>query len=286
MLHTIFSGDNGASLAVPFRQDPDLLPDFEANGEIKVIVGEFTTMHRPDQPRVVNIQRFADLVRGVIIEPGEAFSLNDHVGERTVEKGFVEAGVIYSGIFQTDVGGGVSQFATTFFNAAFFAGLEFREYMSHSLYISRYPYGREATISWPYVDLVVDNVSPYPILVWTSYTDESITVTMYSTKWVEVEQSDQIEVEEGACTRVYAERTRTFQDESQTIDRVTALYRPDEGIECSGEPVVPAPDCADNEIGIDTDNDGWPDSCSVCPSGQIADRSEPRNDVCVLASDP
>ncbi len=284
VLHTIFSDQDDASLEVPFRQDPELLPDFAQDGEIKVKVGEFTTMHQPNEPRVTNIQRFADLVRGAIIEPGELFSLNDHVGERTEEKGFVEAGVIYRGIFQTDVGGGVSQFATTFFNAAFFAGLDFREYMSHSLYISRYPYGREATISWPYVDLVVENTTPYPILIWTSYTDTSITVTMYSTKSLEAEQTDQIEVEEGVCIRVYTERTRTYLDGRQAPpDRVTALYRPEEGITCTGEPFVPAPDCDDNEIGVDTDDDGWPDSCSVCPTGQIADRSEPRNDVCVPA---
>ena len=107
----------------------------------------------------------------------------------TEENGFVEAGAINKGVFIESVGGGISQYATTFFNAAFFAGLEFLQYQSHSLYLDRYPYGREATISWPHVDLVVRNTTPYPILVWNSYTDTSITVTMYSTKWIEVQQT-------------------------------------------------------------------------------------------------
>ena len=51
------------------------------------------------------------------------------------------------------VGGGISQFATTLFNAAFFAGLDIPEYQSHSIYITRYPYGREATLSYPAPDL-------------------------------------------------------------------------------------------------------------------------------------
>ena len=51
----------------------------------------------------------------------------------------------------------MSQFATTIFNAAFFAGLDFVEYQSHSLQFSRYPAGREATISWPEPDLVFEN---------------------------------------------------------------------------------------------------------------------------------
>lgn len=278
------------SISVPVRVDPDLMPDFEADGKIREIVGEFTTNHRPDteadpQPRVTNIQRFADLVRGAIIEPDEIFSLNDYVGERTEEKGFVEAGVIYRGVFTEDVGGGVSQFATTFFNAAFFAGLDFLEYQSHSLYISRYPYGREATISWPYVDLVVQNNTPYPMLVWPTYTSDSITVSVYSTEWAESEQTDQIRIAEGECVRVHTERTRTFPDDSEETDRVTALYRPSEGINCAGDPEVPPPDCADNEIGIDTDDDEWPDACQPCPAGQVADRSQLRGDVCVRESE-
>lgn len=235
ILHTIFSDRDDATLDLPFRQDPELLPDFEADGKIKARVSEFTTMYEPDQSRVTNIQRFADLVRGVVIEPGDTFSLNDHVGRRTIENGFVSGGVIYNGRFVTDIGGGVSQFATTFFNAAFFAGLNFEEYMSHSLYLSRYPYGREATINYPDIDLVVRNITPYPILVWTSYDDTSITVDMYSSKWADVEQSDQVEVQEGSCVMVYTERTRTFPDGSQAIDRVTALYRPGVGLDCDDE---------------------------------------------------
>ena len=232
------------------------------------------------QPRVTNIQRFADLVRGAIIEPGDIFSLNDHVGNRTEAKGFVEAGVIYKGVFTEDVGGGVSQFATTFFNAAFFAGLDFLEYQSHSLYISRYPYGREATISWPYVDLVVQNNTPYPMLIWPTYTADSISVSIYSTKWAEVEQTDQVSIAEGECTRVHTERTLTYTDGTQKVDRVVALYRPTEGINCLGRYFVEPPDCQPNEIGIDTNDDEWPDACQPCPPGQIADRTEVRNNVC------
>ena len=273
------------SISVPVRVDPDLMPDFAGDGEIREIVGEFTTMHRPDteanpQPRVTNIQRFADLVRGAIIEPGDIFSLNDHVGNRTEAKGFVEAGVIYKGVFTEDVGGGVSQFATTFFNAAFFAGLDFLEYQSHSLYISRYPYGREATISWPYVDLVVQNNTPYPMLIWPTYTADSISVSIYSTKWAEVEQTDQVSIAEGECTRVHTERTLTYTDGTQKVDRVVALYRPTEGINCLGRYFVEPPDCQPNEIGIDTNDDEWPDACQPCPPGQIADRTEVRNNVC------
>ena len=170
-----------------------------------------------------------------MIEPGETFSLNEFVGRRTTEKGFVPAGTIVNGHLVDSVGGGISQFATTIFNAAFFAGLEFDSYQSHSIYFSRYPYGREATISWPAPNLEIRNPTPYGILVWPTSTASSVTVDLYSTKWVDVEQTGQSERAVGvACTRVTTERTRTSVDDgSEMTDTVFATYRP-EGIACDG----------------------------------------------------
>ena len=71
------------------------------------------------------------------------------MGERTAANGFTEGFIISDGIFKEDLGGGVSQMATTTFNAAFFAGLEDVEHKPHSFYIDRYPVGREATVAWP-----------------------------------------------------------------------------------------------------------------------------------------
>jgi hypothetical protein len=70
------------------------------------------------------------------------------MGERTAARGFVLAPMIQAGKLVDAVGGGVSQVATTFYNAAFFAGLELIEHTPHEFYISRYPMGREATVSW------------------------------------------------------------------------------------------------------------------------------------------
>ncbi|MGH9165360.1 MAG: VanW family protein, partial [Acidimicrobiales bacterium] len=169
---------------------------------VKEPVGTFTTMHKAGQPRVANIHRISDLVRGQYVPPGGTFSVNEFVGRRTAEKGFVVDHVIEDGRFTESVGGGISQFATTTFNAAFFAGLEFAEYQSHSLYISRYPFGREATLSFPHPDLKLRNPSPYGVLIWPTYTGTSVTVTLYSTKWVEATQTNQTREQRGPCTRV------------------------------------------------------------------------------------
>ena len=109
----------------------------------------FTTYHACCASRVTNIHRMADLVRGAVVAPGASFSINDHIGERTAEKGFVTAGAIRDGKHVDEIGGGVSQFATTMFNAAYFAGLDIDEYQAHSEYFDRYPRGREATMGYP-----------------------------------------------------------------------------------------------------------------------------------------
>ena len=199
------------------------------------LVGEFTTYYPAGRPRVTNIHRIAELTRGVVIEPDETFSLNGHVGERTVENGFVEDGAIVYGVLIQTVGGGISQFATTLFNAAFFAGLDFEEYKSHSIYFQRYPYGREATISWGWPDLKLKNVTPYPIVIWTSVTPDSVTVQFYSQPWVVGEQTNQTtRAIQEECTKVSTERTRTWlETDMTTFDYFEALYRP-EGLNCDG----------------------------------------------------
>lgn len=155
---------------------------------IKEKVSTFTTYFPYAEYRNVNIGRAAELIDGTVLKPGDTFSLNRIVGERTRENGFTAGFIISDGIFKEDLGGGVSQSATTTFNAAFFAGLEDVEHKPHSLYIDRYPEGREATVAWGSVDLRFRNDTRYGVLVDTAFTPStpssrgSITVSMWSTK--------------------------------------------------------------------------------------------------------
>lgn len=155
-------------------------------------VSSFTTYFPYAEYRNVNIGRAAEIVDGTLLKPGETFSLNDTVGERTEANGFTKGFVINDGILVQDLGGGVSQMATTLFNAMFFAGLEDVEHKPHSFYIDRYPVGREATVAWGAVDLRFTNDTPYGVLIDTSFTDSTpsssgaVTVTMYSTKYWDI----------------------------------------------------------------------------------------------------
>jgi vancomycin resistance protein YoaR len=189
---------------------------------VKEVIGQFTTNHKCCESRVTNIHRIADILRGTLIPPGTTFSVNDTVGRRTTEKGFVEGGVIQDGEFSTDIGGGVSQFATTLFNAAFFGGLDIPAYKMHSKYISRYPFGREATLAYPGVDLKIRNDTDYGIVIWPTYTGTSITVQLWSTRTAVGEQTGQNPT--SGCGPVTTERTRTFTDGSTERDTFRANY--------------------------------------------------------------
>ncbi|GAB3255228.1 VanW family protein [Nocardioides dilutus] len=163
--------------------------------KIKEQVSTFTTYYPPAEYRDINIGRAAELINGTVLKPGETFSLNDTVGERTEENGFTVGFVIQNGIFKEDLGGGVSQMATTTYNAAFFAGLEDVEHKPHSVYIDRYPVGREATVAWGAVDLRFANNTPYGVLIdahvipSAGRSQGTVTVTMYSTKYWDVTTS-------------------------------------------------------------------------------------------------
>jgi vancomycin resistance protein YoaR len=211
---------------------PDVSAAEAATLGINEVVGTFTTHHAAGQPRVTNIHLIADLARGAIIKPGGTFSVNGYIGRRTAARGFVKAPVIADSVESEDIGGGVSQFATTTFNAAFFSGLDFGEYQAHTLYISRYPYGREATMGFPHPDLQIKNTTPYGVMIWTSYTATSLTITMYSTHFVDSSQSGQTKSAAGPCTRVKTERTRRYVDGATKVDYVYATYQPREGVNC------------------------------------------------------
>ena len=232
--------DGGAPLyRLETRSNDDETMIAWANGShVTELVGEFTTNHACCENRVANIHTIADTLTGVYLIPGETLSLNELVGPRTTEKGYLPAGAIRGGHMTDEVGGGVSQFVTTMFNAAYFAGLELNEYQSHSVYFSRYPFGREATLSMPGPDLVITNTTDHPLLIWPTYDATSITVSIYSTKHIEVEEIDQRTTRRGQCTQSAIDRQRTYPDGRVVVDTIVAFYRPADGIDCNGN-VIP-----------------------------------------------
>ncbi len=130
--------------------------------------------------RAHNIDIAADLLNNSVAKAdGGKWSFNDITGPREEEGGFLEAGAISDGEYVQETGGGICQVATTVFNAVFDAGYAVVQRTNHSLYVSSYPAGRDAAVSYPDLDLVWRNDSASDVLLCTSYTDTSITVTLY-----------------------------------------------------------------------------------------------------------
>ena len=149
---------------------------------IKEKVSSYTTYFSARQaPRVHNIQTLARALDGTIVAPGEVFSFNGHVGPRSASKGYEEAMAIINGELIPTLGGGICQVATTLFNTIFFGGYEVVERHNHSLFISHYPTGRDATVSYGGPDLKFKNDSQAHILIKTWTTPSSITINFYST---------------------------------------------------------------------------------------------------------
>jgi vancomycin resistance protein YoaR len=177
---------------------------------IKEEISSFTTRFTSPASGT-NIRVVAAEVDGALVMPGETFSLNTFTGPRGTAQGYVEAAVIQNGELSKAVGGGISQFATTMFNAVFFAGLEDVYHKPHTFYISRYPAGREATVYEGAIDLQWRNDSDTGVYIDTNWVPGAITVTFYGTKRYEIEAIEgprtnyrqptvQDKVDDGSCT--------------------------------------------------------------------------------------
>lgn len=161
---------------------------------VKQVIGSFTTYYPGSAYRVNNIGKAARMINGTFLMPGETFSMNQVLGKRSTAAGWMEGGAIDGGKVVTRMGGGISQATTTTFNAIFFAGLKDIYHKPHSLYFSRYPVGREATLDWVSVDMKFKNDTPYGVLMqaWTTGktgSTGSITVRVWSTKQYTVKAS-------------------------------------------------------------------------------------------------
>jgi vancomycin resistance protein YoaR len=143
------------------------------------LVGAYETFYGGVANRIHNVQLVAHLIDNHLIGPGTEFSFNATTGERSPDKGFLEAPVIINGELKTGLGGGVCQVSTTVFNAAYEAGLSITDRTNHALYISHYPLGRDATVNYPDTDLRFVNDTKHWLLLRTFVGSSSLTVALY-----------------------------------------------------------------------------------------------------------
>jgi vancomycin resistance protein YoaR len=169
-----------ADLAVTTASPERTTRDARAMG-ITGLVGAYETFYGGVPNRIHNVQLVAHLIDNHFIAPNEEFSFNATTGERSEDKGFLEAPVIINGELQTGLGGGVCQVSTTTFNAAYEAGLPITDRTNHALYISHYPQGRDATVNYPDTDLKFVNDTGHWLWLRTFVSSSSLTVALYGT---------------------------------------------------------------------------------------------------------
>ncbi|CAM3041381.1 VanW family protein [Skermania piniformis] len=173
--------------AATYKPVPPKIGTEQAQGlGIREVIGQFTTSGFAAASGV-NIRAVAAQVNGALVLPGDTFSLNGYTGPRGAAQGYVESGIIDHGRPAKAIGGGVSQFATTLYNAAYFAGLEDVTHTEHSYYISRYPEAREATVFEGAIDLQFRNNTQHGIVIQAAASDSDVTVRIWGTKTVDVE---------------------------------------------------------------------------------------------------
>lgn len=160
---------------IPIIEGPKKVAD-DALASISDIVSTFTTRFSEGKvSRSHNIRNAAGRIDGVVLAPGETFSFNKIVGRRTIEAGFMTAGVYKNGKHDVDIGGGICQVSTTLYNAAIFANLKIERRSNHSMPVPYVPLGRDATVDYGSADLVLRNGFDTPIAISSSVAKGSIT---------------------------------------------------------------------------------------------------------------
>jgi vancomycin resistance protein YoaR len=142
------------------------------------LLSAYRTAYSGTYDRIRNLQLAVAALDGTLVKPGQEFSFNKEVGPRTRDKGYRPAPVIINGEYKDGVGGGVSQVATTVFNAAWEAGLKITARTAHALYIGRYPVGRDATVNYPEIDLQFLNDTKGSVFIRARYDDTGIAIML------------------------------------------------------------------------------------------------------------
>lgn len=171
------------------------------------------TSTRSTQNRNHNIHLVSDILNDTIIKPNDEFSFLGTAGEMTEEDGFLEAGAMSNGEVVQSVAGGVCQVATTVFNVAYDAGLDIRERHNHQMVISSYPTGLDAAVNVPDQDLRFVNDTTSDVLMTATYTDTSITISIYGTSEKRNVETDLTEFKtEKKYTTTYTETDQLAKD--------------------------------------------------------------------------
>ena len=162
---------------------PDITLEKEGAKAFKNKLSEYKTSYNTtNENRETNLKLASEKVNGTIILPGEIFSYNKIVGQRTIANGYKEATVYSEGKVVNGIGGGICQLSSTLYNAAIYADLEITQRINHRFLTSYVTAGRDATVSWGTIDFCFKNTRKYPIKIVSTVKNGVVTTAIYGTK--------------------------------------------------------------------------------------------------------
>ncbi|MGB3259091.1 MAG: VanW family protein [Ornithinimicrobium sp.] len=234
---------------------PDITDQDAAKWDVDSVMAEFRSEFPTgdeNAERTENIRVGLRYVNGSVVMPGASFSLADTLAPISPDRGYVEAGVIADGRLVKGIGGGLSQVSTTLLNTAWFSGVELNSFTPHSYYISRYPVGREATISVGAIDNVWSNDTKSPIVIQTFIEGNEIVMRFFGDRQYTVEtrtgerrqitepdtKTDDSEdcLTQGAVDGFTITVARDLIKAGDVVrtDEYTTTYQPSPGVTCTG----------------------------------------------------
>ncbi|MDF2085097.1 VanW family protein [Bacillus pseudomycoides] len=157
-----------SSYQLPIVEKKPVAKPEDASGNGAVLGRYETNLGGSTGGRIENIRLSASNISGVVLGKGDRFSFNALIGDTTPDKGYQLGKEIVDGKLVDGYGGGVCQTSSTLFNAADQAGLKMVERTTHSKTVGYVPQGRDATIAYPYLDLVFENTNEVPVKLYMS----------------------------------------------------------------------------------------------------------------------
>ncbi len=176
--------EGGDPISIPyFVSEPNIKADELQSKLFSDTLATYSTNFAAGGNRGKNVSRSAELINGAILAPGEVFSYNDRVGDRSIENGFFTAPEYVSGQSVEGVGGGTCQVSSTLYSAVLYADMGIVSRTEHMMTVSYMPLGQDATVVYGEIDFKFKNTSDYPIKISAGTSGGTITVSIIGTAW-------------------------------------------------------------------------------------------------------
>ncbi len=170
----------GESYLIPCKVNlPDFTKEEMEEGLLRDTLASFSTSYTTSSAnRCENIRLASESINGTLMMPGDVFSFNDALGERTTERGYKPAGAYAAGKTVTEVGGGICQVSSTLYNTVLLSNLEIVERRSHQMTVSYVKVGRDATVNWGTTDFKFKNNTGHPIKIVSEISGKNIKISV------------------------------------------------------------------------------------------------------------